>query len=81
MSRIRSDPGLRLELFATDVRRRRGALHLRELAASIGVSASTLSRVENEHKAPDLRTFAALCRWLGTDPGRYLGLTKKAGRA
>lgn len=81
MSRMVSQQGLRLELLAGDVRRCRGATPMRQLGETLGVSASTLSRVENEHKAPDLRTFAALCRWLGTDPGRYLGLTKKAGRA
>lgn len=36
---------------------------LREIAGEIGVSASTLSRVERE-LLPDLETYIKICRWL-----------------
>lgn len=44
---------------------------LRATAAEIGgVSASTLSRVE-QGKVPDLDTFLRLCRWLEVSPGEF----------
>lgn len=46
---------------------------VREVAKEVGISPSTLSRVENG-KIPDLETFGKLCSWLGDDPSIYLGL-------
>lgn len=44
---------------------------LRATATEIGgVSASTLSRVE-QGKVPDLDTFLRLCRWLGVSPDEF----------
>jgi transcriptional regulator with XRE-family HTH domain len=44
---------------------------LRATAAEIGgVSASTLSRIE-QGKVPDLDTFLRLCRWLGVSPEEF----------
>lgn len=51
-------------------RRTRG---VRAAAKEIGVSPATLSRVENGH-VPDLATFAKICKWLGEDPARFLGM-------
>ena len=68
--------GLRLKLLGKDVRRHRGALGIRDAASAVGVSAATMSRVENGI-APDLYTFAKLCRWLAADPKRYLGLSDR----
>ena len=53
------------------VRERRGARGVRVTAAEIGVSAATLSRVENGRQ-PDLQTFEKLCRWLGISPSDVL---------
>ena len=39
-------------------------ISLRTASAQAGVSAATMSRVENG-KAPDLDTFIALCEWAG----------------
>jgi transcriptional regulator with XRE-family HTH domain len=51
---------------------RRGTRGLRAVAEEIGgVSASTLSRVE-QGKVPDLETFLRLCRWLGVSPSRFM---------
>jgi transcriptional regulator with XRE-family HTH domain len=63
---------LRLDLLAEDVRRCRGMRGVRTAAREIGCSAATVSRIEN-HFAPDLGTFAKVCRWLAADPWRYLG--------
>ena len=52
---------------------RRGTLVVRAAANEIGISPSTLSRIENGH-VPDLATFAAICRWLKVDPTRFLGM-------
>jgi transcriptional regulator with XRE-family HTH domain len=50
---------------------RRGDRGIREVAAEIGVSPATLSRVERG-KLPDLLTFQKLCRWLRIDPAQLL---------
>jgi transcriptional regulator with XRE-family HTH domain len=52
---------------------KRGSRGLRAAALDAGVSAATLSRVENG-KMPDLETFAKLCKWLGRDPRTFLGM-------
>lgn len=57
---------------AAHVRAKRGTRGLRAVAQEIGgVSASTLSRVE-QGKVPDLDTFARLCRWLGVSPNQFM---------
>lgn len=45
---------------------------IREAAKEVGVSPSTLSRVENGH-IPDLETYRKICIWLNEDPAVYLG--------
>ncbi len=50
---------------------KRGGRGIREVAAEIGVSPATLSRVERGN-LPDLETFGKICRWLGVDPGEVL---------
>lgn len=50
---------------------KRGERGVRKVAAEIGVSAATLSRVERGY-LPDLETFRKVCRWLGVDPGEVL---------
>lgn len=49
------------------VRSKRDTKGLREIGQLIGVSPSTLSRVEN-CKMPDMETFLALCNWLQVPP-------------
>lgn len=49
---------------------------VREVAAEIGISPATVSRVERGH-SPDLETFAKICRWLDVDPGEVLGFTNR----
>lgn len=57
---------------AAAVRKKRGERGLRAAAVEVGgVSAATLSRIE-QGNLPDLETFVALCRWLGTSPDEFL---------
>lgn len=56
------------------LKEKRGRRGVREVAKEIGISPSTLSRVENDH-IPDLETFGKLCSWLGVDPSEFLGGT------
>ena len=58
------------------LRERRGVRGIREVAAEIGISYATLSRVENG-KLPDLQTFSKICKWLELDPGEILGCGNK----
>lgn len=37
---------------------------LKELASTIGISASTLSRIENNNYLPDIVTFKKILDWL-----------------
>ena len=66
-------PKISLENLGTIVRRKRGDRGLRSVAAEIGVSAPTLSRIESG-KMPDLQTFGKLCNWLQIDPASLLGI-------
>jgi transcriptional regulator with XRE-family HTH domain len=71
-------PALTLQTLGRKLLEQRGERGLREVAAEIGVSAATLSRVERGH-LPDLATFGKVCNWLGVDPGEVL--RAKARRA
>lgn len=56
---------------------KRGSRGVRAVAAEIGISSATLSRVENGHM-PDLATFAKICKWLERDPREFLGIETAA---
>ena len=64
---------IKIEALAEKIRQRRVGKGVRETAKGIGISPSTLSRVENG-KIPDLETFGKICAWLDDDPALYLGL-------
>jgi transcriptional regulator with XRE-family HTH domain len=63
-----------MEQLGLKVKQQRGGRGIREVAAEIGISAATLSRVETG-KQPDLKTFTLICKWLGVDPNTVLGIT------
>jgi len=48
------------------------------VAAEIGISSATLSRVESG-KLPDLLTFRKLCTWLKVDPATILEIPEEHG--
>lgn len=55
------------------VKQRRGDIGLRTAAEEIGITHTTLSRVEAGN-IPDLTTFTKLCKWLEVDPNDILGV-------
>jgi transcriptional regulator with XRE-family HTH domain len=59
------------------LQRKRGSMGVRAAAAEIGISAATLSRIENG-RVPDLETLKKVCAWLRIDASEYLGRTKEA---
>jgi len=61
-----------LEQLGPLLRERRGNRGLREIAAQVGISAATLSRIE-AGKQPDLETFSKICQWLQIDASELLG--------
>jgi transcriptional regulator with XRE-family HTH domain len=64
--------GINLKKLAAHLRTKRAGNALRDVAEEIGsVSASTLSRIEQENP-PDLPTFIRLCRWLGASPDEFV---------
>jgi transcriptional regulator with XRE-family HTH domain len=54
------------------VRKKRGDAKLRETAQQIGIGPATRLRVESG-RIPDVATFGKICKWLGVDPGSFLG--------
>ncbi len=70
MPRSRVDvPALHAALDAA--RRTKGDLSWRQLAAEVGVSPSTMTRLANNHR-PDVDAFAAMVRWLGMPAERFM---------
>ena len=53
--------------------RRRGNMGVRAAAREIGISPSTLSRIENGH-VPDVATLGKVCAWLGEDTSKFTGV-------
>ena len=53
--------------------RRRGNMGVRAAAKEIGISPSTLSRIENGH-VPDFATLEKVCAWLEEDVSKFTGV-------
>lgn len=49
------------------VRQKENKLSVRKAAKEIGISASTLSRINNQQKTPDLETFYLCVKWIGME--------------
>lgn len=63
---------INLAKLSATLRTKRGQDGLRAVATEIGgVSASTLSRIE-QGSVPDLDSFMRICRWLGMEPSEFL---------
>lgn len=52
---------------------RRGNMGVRAAAAEIGISPTTLTRIEKGH-VPDIGTLEKLSAWLGEEPSRFTGV-------
>lgn len=61
-----------IEQLGAELKRERRGRGLREVAADIGISTATLSRIESGRQ-PDLETFSKVCKWLRVDAGAILG--------
>jgi transcriptional regulator with XRE-family HTH domain len=55
---------------STMIRSKRGDKGLREVSKEIGVSAPTLSRIE-QGKVPDVQTFMRICEWLDVSADEF----------
>jgi predicted transcriptional regulator len=53
-------------------RKERGNLSLRKVGRQIGVSQSTLSRIENGQGKPDAHVIARITQWLNIPTDRFL---------
>lgn len=58
--------------FSEMIKSKRGKIGLRQLSTEIGVSPSTLSRVE-QGNLPDIETYIKLCKWLEVSPNYFTG--------
>jgi nucleoside phosphorylase len=65
--------GRNLEIMGQRVMEKRGDRRTLEVSIEIGISRSTLSRVERGFR-PDIETFGKVCRWLKADPGEILAV-------
>lgn len=61
------------QLFAEKllVRQKENQLSVRKASKEIGISASTLSRLNNQQIIPDLETFYLCVKWIGIEMGIF----------
>ena len=71
---------LTLESLGRLIAKKRGSTGIRATAKEIGVSPSTLSRVEHGH-LPDLENYRKICTWLGIDPASVAATQTNPGKA
>jgi transcriptional regulator with XRE-family HTH domain len=64
---------MKLEELAGLTRQKRGNMGVRAAASEIGISPTTLSRIENGH-VPDMQTLDKVCSWIGRDPSQFSGI-------
>ena len=55
------------------VLRRRGSMGIRAAAKEVGISPTTLSKIERGH-IPDRKTLDTICQWLGEEPAKFTGI-------
>lgn len=64
---------MNIEDLGSMLARRRGNMGVRAAAKEIGISPTTLSRIENGH-VPDIGTLDKVCVWLGEEPSKFTGV-------
>lgn len=69
-----------MEELSLKVKSKRGNRGIRAVATEIGISHTTLARIE-AGKQPDLKTFAKICKWIGVDPNSILGFSVSNSRS
>lgn len=64
---------MNIDDLAPMVVKKRGNMGVRAAAAEIGISPTTLSRIEKGH-VPDVGTLDKICAWLEEEPSRFTGI-------
>lgn len=64
---------MKIEDLAGLVQRKKGSMGVRATAAEIGISPTTLSRIERGH-IPDMGTLEKVCSWLEEDMAKFTGI-------
>jgi transcriptional regulator with XRE-family HTH domain len=73
-SSIHKGRGMKIEDLAGLVQRKKGSMGVRATAAEIGISPTTLSRIERGH-IPDMGTLEKICTWLEEDMAKFTGIS------
>ena len=64
---------MRINELAPLVLRTRGSMGIRAAAKEIGISPTTLSRIERGH-VPDIKTLDRVCAWVGVESAKFTGI-------
>lgn len=64
---------MNIDEIAPLVLRKRGNMGVRAAAKEIGISPTTLTRIEKGH-VPDVGTLQKICDWLGEEPAKFTGV-------
>jgi transcriptional regulator with XRE-family HTH domain len=64
---------MKIEDLANLVQKKKGSMGVRAAAKEIGISPTTLSRIERGH-LPDMGTLERVCAWLGQDMAKFTGI-------
>lgn len=64
---------MKIEDLAGLVQKKKGSMGVRATAAEIGISPTTLSRIERGH-IPDMGTLEKVCSWLEEDMAKFTGI-------
>lgn len=64
---------MKFEDLAGLVQKKKGSMGARAAAAEIGISPTTLSRIEKGH-VPDMGTLEKVCAWLKEDMAKFSGI-------
>jgi len=64
---------MKIEDLAPLILRKRGNMGVRAAAKEIGISPTTLTRIEKGH-VPDVGTLEKVCRWLGEETSKFTGV-------
>jgi transcriptional regulator with XRE-family HTH domain len=64
---------MKIEDLALLVQKKKGSMGVRATAKEIGISPTTLSRIERGH-LPDMGTLEKVCAWLEEDMDQFTGI-------
>jgi transcriptional regulator with XRE-family HTH domain len=64
---------MNIDDLAPMVLRKRGNMGVRAAAKEIGISPTTLTRIEKGN-VPDVATLEKICTWLGEEPAQFTGV-------